>query len=120
MNQFALVPASVCNKILNTQSVTKQELPKYRLSYNPTYQIGSLKKEKNKKPFAKSDSLVDKTLSFPRFKFSKSQTLKLDGVETEVLLSDVAQHFHRSNADVPDIYFTLYDAAGISRTQILN
>ena len=43
MEQFVLVPASVYNKSLIAQSVTKQELPKYQPSQNPAYQIDSLK-----------------------------------------------------------------------------
>ena len=120
MDQFVLVPASMHNKSLITQSVTKQELPKYQLSQNPTYQIYSLKKEINRKLFPKTDSLVDKILSSPRIKLSNSQTLILDGVETGIFLSDFAQQLRRKNADVPDIYFTLLDAADISPTLILN
>ena len=120
MDQFVLVPASVYNKSLITQSVTKQELPKYQPSQNPTYQTDSLKKEINKKNFSKADSLVDKNLSSPRIKLSNSETLVLDGVETEIFLSDFAQQLRRKNADVPDIYFTLLDSAGISPTLILN
>ena len=120
MDQFVLVPASVCNNSFITQSVTKQELPKYQPSENPTYQIDSLKKEKNKKLFSKADSLLDNILSCPCIKLSKSQTLNLDGVETGILLSDFAQQLRRKNADVQDIYFTLLDAAGISPTLILN
>ena len=48
MEQFVLVPASVYNKSLITQSVTKQELPKFKPSQNPTNQVDSLKKEINK------------------------------------------------------------------------
>ena len=107
MDQFVLVPASVYNKSLITQSVTKQQLPKYQLSQNPTYQIDSLKKEINKKLSPKADSLVDKILSSPRIKLSNSQTLILDGVKTGNFLSDFAQQLRRKNADVPDIYFTL-------------
>ena len=120
MDQFALVPASVYNKSLITQSVTKQELPKYQPSQNPTYQIDSLKKEINKKLFSKADSLEVKILSCPRTKLSNSQSLVLDGVETGHFLSDFAQQLRRKNAYVPDIYFTLLDAAGISPTLILN
>ena len=120
MDQFVLVPASVYNKSLITLSVTKQKLPKYQPSQNPTYQIDSLKKEKNKKLFSKADSLVDKILSCPRMKLSNLQTLIFDGVESGVFLSDFAQQLRRKNADVPDIYFTLLDAAGISPTLILN
>ena len=120
MEQFVLVPASVYNKSLITQSVTKQELPKYQPLQNPTYQIDSLKKEINEKLFSKADSLVDKILSCPRIKLSNSQTLVLDGVETGIFLSDLAQQLRRKNADVPDIYFTLLDAAGISPSLVFN
>ena len=120
MDQFVLVPASVYNKSLITQSVTKKELPKYQPSQNPTCQIDSLKKEINKKLFSKADSLVDKVLSCPRINLSNSQTSFLDGVETGIFLSDFAQQLRRKKADVPDIYFTLLDAAGISPTLILN
>ena len=120
MDHFVLVPASVYNKSLITQSVTKQELPKYQPSQNPTYQIDSFKKEINKRLFSKAESLVDKILSCPRIKLSNSQTLILDGVETGIFLSDFAQQLRRKNADVPDICFTLLDAAGIPPTLILN
>ena len=120
MDQFVFVPVSVYNKSLITQSVRKQELPKYQPSQNPMYQIDSLKKEINKKLFSKADSLVDKTLSCPRIKLSNSQTLILGGEETGIFLSDFAQQLRRKNADLPDVYFILIDAAGISPTLILN
>ena len=74
----------------------------------------------NKKLISKADSLVDKILSCPRIKLSNSQTLIFDGVETGIFLSNFAQQVRRKNADVPDIYFILLDAAGISPTSILN
>ena len=117
MEQFVLVPASVYNKSV---SVTKQELPTYKAEQPPTYQIDSLKKEVNKKLFCKADSLVDKILSFPRIKLSNSQTIILDGVDTGVLISDFTLHLRRKNADVPDIYFTLLDAAGILPSLVFN
>ena len=63
---------------------------------------------------------MEKILSFPPIKLSASQTLILDGVESAVLLSDFAQQLRRKNTDVPDIYFTLRDVAGISPTLVLN
>ena len=114
MKQFVLVPASVYNKNV---SVTKQELPKYKAEQPPTYQIDSLKKEKNKKLVCKADSLVDKILSCPRIKLSNSQTIILDGVDTGVLISDFTLHLRRKTADV---YFTLLDAAGISPSLVFN
>ena len=120
MEQFVLVPASVYNKNLICQSVTKQELPKYQPSRNPTYQIDSLKKEINKKLFSKADSSVEKILSCTRIKLSNSQTLILDGAETGFFLLDFAQQLCCKKTDFPDIYLTLHDAAGISLTLILN
>ena len=121
MEQFAFVPDSLYNKSLVTQSVTKQELPNFQPSQvGFTYQVDSLKKEINKKLFSKADSLLDKISSCPRVKLSNSQTLILDAVETGISLLDFVQQLRRKNAEVPDIYFTLLDAAGISPTLILN
>ena len=63
---------------------------------------------------------MDKILSCPPIKLSTSQNLVLDGVKTGTFLLDFAQQLRRKNADVPDIYFTLLDAVGISPTLILN
>ena len=120
MEQFVLVPASVYNKSVTTQSVTKQELPKYKAEQPPTYQIDSLKRDINKKLFGKADTLIDKILSCSRIKLSNSQTIILIGVDTGLLISDLTLHLRRKNVDVPDIYFTLLDAAGISPCLVFN
>ena len=120
MDQFVPVPASVYNKSSISQSVMKQELPKYERSQNSTYQIDSIKKELNKKLFSKVDFLVDRILSCPRIKPSISEFLILDGVETGLCLLVFAHQLRRKDEDVPDIYFTLLDAAGISPTRFLN
>ena len=121
MEQFVLVPASLLNKLYTTKSTTlKVDLPKYQPQQTLTSQVDSLKKDINKKLFAKADSLVDKLLASPRIKLSLANTIVLDGTDTGVLLQDFAQHLRRKNADVPDIYFTLLDAADISPSIVLN
>ena len=120
MEQFVLVSASVYSKSVTTQSVTKQELPKYKAEQPPTYQIESIKRNINKTLFGKADSLIDKILSCSRIKLSNSQTIVLDSVDIGVLISDSTLHLRRKNADVPDIYFTLLDAAGISPSLVFN
>ena len=100
------------------QSVTKQELPKYKAEQPPTYEIDSL--NLNKKLCGKANTLIDKILSCSPIKLSNSQTIILDGVDTGVLISDFTLHLRRTNADVPDIYFTLLDAAGISPSLVFN
>ena len=122
MEQFVLVSAFLYNymKSLNTRTVTKQELPNDQLEQTPSYQFDSMKKEINRGLFAKADSLGDNILFYPPIKLSNSQTFILDGVKTGVLLSDFAQKLRCRNADIPDMYFTLLDAAGISPTLVMN
>ena len=120
MEQFFLVPASVYNKSVTAQSVTKQELPNYKAEQPPTYQIDCLKRYISKKLFGKADALMDKILSCSRIKLSNSQTIILDGVYTGVLIIDFSLHLPRKNSDVPDIYFTLLDTAGISTSLVFN
>ena len=60
MEQFVLVPVSVYNKSVTTQSVTKQEILKFKAEQPPTYQIDSLKRDINKQLFGKADALKDK------------------------------------------------------------
>ena len=69
--------------------------------------------------FAK-DPLIDKILSYSRINLSNSRTIILDGVDTGVSISDFSLHLRRKNSDVPDIYFTLLDAAGKSLSLIFN
>ena len=118
MEQFVLVSASVYHKSVATQSVTKQELPKYKAEQPPMYQIDSL--NLNKKLFGNADPLIDKILSCSRIKLSSSQTIILDFVDTGMLISDFTLNLRRKNADVPDIYCTLLDAAGISHSLVFN
>ena len=95
MEQFVFVPASVDNKSVTAQSVTNQELPKYKTEQPPTYQIDALKRDNNKKVFGKADALIDKILSCSHIKLSNSQTVILDGVDTGVLISDFTLYLRR-------------------------
>ena len=120
MEQFVLVPASVYNESFTTQTATNQELLKYKVEQPFKYQFDSLKRDINKKLFGKVDNLIDKSLSWSRMKLSNSQTIIFDGVDTEVLISDFALHLRRKTLNIPDIYFTLFDAAGISPSLVFN
>ena len=119
MEQFVLVPGSVYKKGLITQSVTRAATSKVSTSTKPTYQIDSLKKEIDKKLFSKAHSLVEKN-----FVLSTYQVLKFtnfsSGVETGISLLNFAQQLRRKNVDIPDIYFSLLEAASLSPTLTLN
>ena len=120
MQQFILLPVSLYKESLVAQSFTKQEFPANQTLQHPTYQIDSREREKNKKLSAKAGSSVDKILPRPRFKLSGSLTSILDGVKTGFFLLQFAQQLRRKNANIPDVYFTLFDAARICPTLILN
>ena len=74
----------------------------------------------NKNLSANADSLLDKVLSSPRIKPSTPNFLILDGTDTGVPLREFPQTLKRKNAEVPDIYFTLLDAADITPSLVLN
>ena len=74
----------------------------------------------NKNLCANADSLLDKVLSSPRIKPSTPNLLILDGTDTGVPLTEFPQTLKRKNAEVPDIYFTLLDAADITPSLVLN
>ena len=114
------VPASVYNKSVAIQSDTKQELPNYKAVQHPSYQIDSLKTDINMKRFDKADTLKAKILSCSFIKLSNSQTIILDGVDTGVLILDLTLHWRRKNVDVPDLYVTSLEAAGLSPSLVFN
>ena len=53
-------------------------------------------------------------------KLSISQTTISDVVDTELLISDFTLHLRRKNVEVPEIYFTSFDAAWISACLVFN
>ena len=120
MEQFVLVPLSVYNNSNSPSIVTKQELPKYKPEQTPTYHKVTLKKEINQQLSTSASPLVNKILESPCIKLSNSNTLILDGIETGVLLKDFAQRLKRKNVPIPDIYFTLLDAASITPNLVVN
>ena len=97
MEQFVLVPASVFNESVTTQSITQQEVPKFNAEQYPTYQIDFLKIDINKKLFGKAHTLIDKILSCSRMKLSNLQTKILDGVDTGLLIAHFFYIYHEKS-----------------------
>ena len=118
--QFVLVPLSVYNSNNRPTIVTKQEIPKYKPEKTPQYHKDTLKKENNQQLSTSASRLVNKILESPCIKLSNSNTLILDGIETGVLLKDFAQCLKPKNVPIPDIYFTVLDAASITPNLVVN
>ena len=100
---------------LNIQVVANEDFQSIILHKNPTPKmIPSKRKQTNK--FCQDILFSQKKLFCPRIQLSNSQISSLVGLETGILLSDFAQQLRRENTNVPDIYFTLLDAAGFYPT----
>ena len=86
------------------------------------YQIDSPRKEKGnkQKTVCQSRPLVEKTLFCPCIKLCISQTLILDAEESRFVPSEFAQQLRCKNAEIPDIYFSVLDAADIYPTLVSN
>ena len=111
---------SLYNSSNNPTFVTKQDLPKYKPEQTPTYHKNTLKKEINQQLSTTAYLLVNKLLESPGIKLSNSNTLSLDGIEIGVLLKDFAQRLNCQNVPVPDIYFTLLNAASNTPDIVVN
>ena len=120
LEQFVLVPLSVYKSSNNSTIVTKSELPKYKSDQTSTYHRDTLKKENNQQLSTSAYRLLNKTLESPRVKLSNSNTLIVHGIQTRVVLKDFAQRLKRKNVPMPDIYFTLLDAASITPDIVVN
>ena len=68
----------------------------------------------------KSGHPIDKSLSCPRIKVSRSETLIWDVVKTGLLSPDFAQQTHRKNAEATDLFSISLGADGLSSTALLN
>ena len=120
MDQFVLLPLSVYNSNKNSTIVTKQDLPKCKPEQTPTYHKDTLKKEIIQQLSTSASLPVSKIIESPRIKLSNFNTLILNGTETGVLFKDSAQQLKRKNVPIPDIYFTLLDAASITPDIVVN
>ena len=114
-----VLPVFIYNCKLTTV-VTKAELPTYQVEKSPENQFDPLKKHIHQKFFATAESLLDTLLSSHTVKLSNSTFIHLDEKDTGVSLTDFSQYSGRRNAEVPDIYLTLIDAADIEPGLLLN
>ena len=82
---------------------------------NPNY-----KEISNRDRSLKNESIVDQILNSPRNKLSLTDTILLDGRDTEVAFADFIFALKRKNVDFPEIYYTILDATGINPKKLIN
>ena len=65
-------------------------------------------------------SLINEILNSPRIKQSLSDSVLLDGRETNVAFVDFVYALKRKNVECPDIFYTILDAIGLNPHKIIN
>ena len=119
MEQFVLIPLSVYEEkfrlqkpILEPTPVPKEIVPKNHS--NLLKSVNRTLKTNNNK------ALVEEILNSPRIKISNSDTIILDGKETNVSFSDFVFRLKRKNEQFPDLYFAILDAIGLDSDLVIN
>ena len=67
-----------------------------------------------------NESLINEILNSPRIKLSLSDSILLDGRDTNVAFVDFVYALKKKNDNCPDTYYTILDAIGINPHKILN
>ena len=116
MEQFVLIPQQLYEQKFNL-SVYKLDKSEEKVPQN----LDSLHKDitTNTKSF-KNESVVDQILKCPRIKLSLSDSILLDGRDTNVAFTNFIYALKRKNNEFHDIYYTILDATGISPNKIVN
>ena len=119
MEQLVLIPQQLyAQKFkLNVYKLDKSE---EKVNFVPQ-NLDSFHKDitTNTKSF-KNESVVDQILKCSRIKLSLSDSILLDGRDTDVAFTDFIYALKRKNIEVPDTYYTILDATGIDPNKIVN
>ena len=78
------------------------------------------KKVNAKTKSSSNESLIKEILSCPRIKLSLSDSILLDGRDTNVAFVNFVYALKKKNVDCPDIYYTILDAIGLNPNKIIN
>ena len=119
MEQFVLIPQQLYEQKFKLH-VYKLDESEEKVNFVPQ-NLDSLHKDitTNTKSF-KNESVVDQILKCPRIKLSLSDSILLDGRDTNVAFTDFIYALKRKNIAFPDIYYAILDATGISPSKIVN
>lgn len=120
MEQFVLIPLSLYNEKIVSNSVTLPKTEKSAVTVDEPIQDSVYAQVNSVLKSGKNNSLVDSILSSPRLRLSSSDTILLDGRDTNVSLVDFIYKIKRKNEDFPDIYFTILDAAKLTPSKVIN
>ena len=117
MEQFVLIPQQLYEQKFKLK-VYKLDKSEEKVNFVPQ-NLDPLHKEfsTNTKSF-KNESVVDQILKCPRIKLSLSDSILMDGRDTNVEFTDLIYALKRKNTEFSDTYYTILDATGVIRTKL--
>ena len=119
MEQFVLIPQQLYEQKfkLNVYKLDKSE---EKINFIPQ-NLDSLHKDitTTTKSF-ENESVVDQMLKCPQIKLFLSDSILLDGRDTNVAFTVFIYALKRKNIEFPDIYYKILDAPRISPNKIVN
>ena len=119
MDQFVLIPQQLYDQKIR---LSPQRLDKYNEKQDsvPKNLETVYRKVNAKTKSSSNESLINEILNSPRIKLSLSDSILLDGRDTNVAFVDFVYALKKKNVECPDIYYTILDAIGINPHKILN
>ena len=119
MDQFALIPQQLFDQKIR---LSPQRLDKYNEKQDsvPKNLETVYRKVNAKTKSSSKESLINEILNSPRIQLSLSDSILLDGRDTNVSFVDFVNALKRKNVECPDIYYTILDAIGLNPHKNIN
>ena len=119
MDQFFLIPQQLYDQKIR---LSLQRLDKYNKKQDsvPKNLETVYRKVSAKTKSSSNQSLINEILNSPRIKLSLSDSILLDGRDTNVAFVNFVYALKRKNVECPDIYYTILDAIGLIPHKIIN
>ena len=119
MDQFVLIPQQLCDQKIR---LSPQRWDKYNeKQYSVPKNLETVYRKVNAKTKSSSNEpLIIEILNSPRIKLSLSDSILLDGRDTNVAFVDFVYALKRKNVEYPDISYTILDAIGLNPHKIIN
>ena len=119
MDQFVLIPQQLYDQKI---SLSPQRMYKYNKKQDsvPKNLKNFYRKVDAKTKSSSNESLINEILNSPRTKLSLSDSILLDGRDTNVAFVDFVYALKRKNVECPDIYYTILDGIGLNPHKIIN
>ena len=118
MDQFVLIPQQLYDKKSGYHLKDWTNITKNRIRFQKIWKL--FIEKLTLKQSSSNESLINEILNSPRIKLYLSDSILLDGRDTNVAFVDFVYALKKKNVECPDIYYRILDAIGINQHKILN